>query len=104
MNALSPGAGSVPVFQFAAFSHAPPAALIQTTSPLTAKPGDSSDVPSLVPVQAAPPYAVAVATTFEPTVSEPTGTDTIWFVSTPARQPETPRYSAACDGDEESAL
>ena len=42
--------GTKPVSQFAPFSQAPPAA-IQCTSPLTVKPGESSDVPSLTPVQ-----------------------------------------------------
>src|SRR5688500_5821178 len=98
MKALSPAAGPMPVSQVAPVSHAPPARLNQCTSPLTVKPGDSSDVPSLVPVHAAAPYAVAVATIFEPALTDPSGTETIWLGSTPAtaaRHPEASRYSAA---------
>src|SRR5688500_8417334 len=107
MMALSPGPGRRPVSQLAPFSHGPPELLIQCTSPLTVTPGESSDVPSLTVVQPESLNAVAVTTTFPPTVNVPCGTETSWFVKMPvvsvSMQPDAPRYSATCDGVEESA-
>src|SRR5687768_4547841 len=108
MMALSPGPGRRPVSQLALFSHAPPELLIQCTSPVTVTPGESSDVPSLTVVQPESLNAVAVTTTLPPTVNVPCGAETSWFVKmtvlSVSMHADAPRWSAACDGVEESAL